>query len=346
MAKLTAKQLRDFIDALEPDIAAAFTASIKGIADRMAINEIATLIANNRIDDAIVAMDIDRAAFTPLSQALRKAYDEGGALGAGLFKDARHINGRKITVIFDVANPRAESEIGNLTKYITGNLTNATRENVKETILRGYQAGRGPKQIAVDISGRVNKITRNRQGGLVGLSGPQSQAADNFRARLLSNNPAEMGKALQMENRDKRFDRKIKKAISGEKELSQVDVTRMFTRYSDISLRKRAEGIAQDETGNAVMKASHEAFAQGLEKTGYTEKAVTRTWKTSRDDRVRNSHRIMNNQTVSGITNPFTLPDGSKLMYPTDSSLGASQAELRRCRCIEQTSIDFSEGLE
>ncbi len=54
-------------------------------------------------------------------------------------------------------------------------------------------------------------------------------------------------------------------------------------------------------------------------------------WATMGDGRVRPSHKLVDGQTV-GINEAFTLP-GGKLLYPSDSSLGASFEEIVGCRC-------------
>ena len=61
---------------------------------------------------------------------------------------------------------------------------------------------------------------------------------------------------------------------------------------------------------------------------GYTQK----TWVTCSDDRVRESHRLVDGQTI-GIFQPFHLK-GGQMMFPLDSSLGVNKREIYGCRCI------------
>lgn len=61
---------------------------------------------------------------------------------------------------------------------------------------------------------------------------------------------------------------------------------------------------------------------------GYTQK----TWVTCSDDRVRESHRLVDGQTI-GIFQPFHLR-GGQMMFPLDSSLGVNKREIYGCRCI------------
>lgn len=72
----------------------------------------------------------------------------------------------------------------------------------------------------------------------------------------------------------------------------------------------------------AVLHAAHSA--------GKTRKR----WKTFGDSRVRSTHREAAGQTVP-INEPFIV-GGSQLMFPCDTSLGASAAEVVNCRCTVQ----------
>ena len=57
-------------------------------------------------------------------------------------------------------------------------------------------------------------------------------------------------------------------------------------------------------------------------------------WKTFGDNRVRQTHREASGQTVA-IDEPFII-GGSRMMFPCDTSLGASAAEIVNCRCTVQ----------
>lgn len=245
---------------------------------------------------------------------------------------------------FNVTNPVANRRIEQLAGKKIVEITDDVREAAKETILHGYAAGRGPRDIALDLIGRVNRHTGGREGGMVGLTGNQAAAARNFRQRLESGVPGEMAKALDMKLRDKRFDSTVLKHIEAGKALPQDVINRMYGRYVDNALRLRGETISRTETGKAVHEAAHESFRQGLEKTGYSPDAVVRTWRSAGDRRVRDSHQEMDGQTVRGLNTPFKTPAGALMMHPLDASLGAGPEEIINCRCDEEINIDFARG--
>lgn len=61
---------------------------------------------------------------------------------------------------------------------------------------------------------------------------------------------------------------------------------------------------------------------------------LVKTWISTRDDNVRDSHQSADGQTVP-MDEPFEL-EGGELMYPGDDSQGADSDELAGCRCFVQ----------
>jgi hypothetical protein len=247
-------------------------------------------------------------------------------------------------VRFDVTNPRAEQLLTQRAGEQITQVTQSVRDAARTIILDGYAKGRGPNDIALDIVGRIQNGVR--QGGVLGLTGPQTDAALNLRNRLASGDPAQMRQVLTMGLRDKRFDSTIAKAAAAGKALSPAQIDRMYQQYVNNALRFRGEMIARTETGQAVLEAANEAFAQTLEKTGYTNNAVTKVWRTAHDKKVRDSHASLDGQEVKGLDGVFQSDTGARFLYPMDDSLFASAAEIINCRCIAEYNIDFAEGLK
>lgn len=82
--------------------------------------------------------------------------------------------------------------------------------------------------------------------------------------------------------------------------------------------------IGEDET-NAVANYNNEQLAIAQ---GYTKKQ----WLTMRDKKVRHTHEQVDGETIS-IFDAFTV-GRYKMLFPLDSSLGASQKEIANCRCV------------
>lgn len=88
----------------------------------------------------------------------------------------------------------------------------------------------------------------------------------------------------------------------------------------------RSHVIARTEVGSAMNAGSH--FA--AEQTGLD---YERVWLSSMDDRTRDTHSFMDGIAVKGDES-FDV-NGSEMMFPGDSSLGADAAEIINCRCVE-----------
>lgn len=221
-----------------------------------------------------------------------------------------------------------------------------TRTAAREVIARGYKNGDGPMTIALDLAGRINRVSGRREGGVLGMTSAQAEAASNYYDRLVSGDSSMMRAALDMKLRDRRFDSVVEKAIDEGTGVLAEDALRMYEKYVDKAVELRGETVSRTETGQAVMAANHEAVEQGLEKTGYTPDAVTRIWRTASDNKVRDSHAEMDGQEVSGLDTPFTSGNGAQMMHPLDDSMGASADDIINCRCDVEVNVDFAHGVD
>jgi HK97 family phage portal protein len=120
------------------------------------------------------------------------------------------------------------------------------------------------------------------------------------------------------------------------------DIKEEFTDFS----RYRAYRIARTEVAGASEAAGQQARQVAQQKLDPTGKKIKlkRQWISSRDDRVRDSHKHMDGQIV-GLEEPFTIytPEGQpterKLNYPADYEAD-EPAETIHCRCTVKTIIE------
>lgn len=346
MSRNLRQRLGTLIAQLEPKLRAAFEEGVAEIRDRVILRRVVEALERGDIEAAIVALNIEDAAFGPLARAIEEAFSSGGSATAAVAGKMLSQTGAQVIVRFDMRNPRAERQIRDYAGALIQEITDDQRAMVRHAVEAAYAEGRGPRSIALDLVGRTSRATGQRTGSLIGLTSQQAAYVRSMRERLLSGDPEEMRKVLEMSRRDKRFDRSILKAIREGRALTVADVDKVAARYADGLLQLRGETIARTETGRAVHAAKHEAFRQGLEKTNYSAQAIKRTWRSAGDRRVRHSHVGMNGQVVRGLDEPFVSPIGNRLMHPLDRSLGAPAYEVVACRCDEEIDIDFSEGLE
>lgn len=87
---------------------------------------------------------------------------------------------------------------------------------------------------------------------------------------------------------------------------------------------RRAKNISANETNViANYRLQIEAIRNGMR---------YKTWKTMKDKRVRHSHILVDERKI-GIFDEFEVGT-SRMMYPNDTSLGASPNEIINCRCV------------
>lgn len=88
----------------------------------------------------------------------------------------------------------------------------------------------------------------------------------------------------------------------------------------------RTELIARDQTMRASNSGNHELYDEW--------NLSEREWLSTKDDRVRDDHLAMDTKTAK-MDEPWTLPDGSEMMFPGDDSMGAELGQIIQCRCTE-----------
>ena len=333
------KRIHQLLDENEPQVQKAFLDSAARIVDDAVIKDLVAFIARGDIEGAVRSLQIDAQAFAALDQALVSAYARAGTDTADNLPAITDRSGARIVIRFGVRNPRAEAwardHVGGLIRNITTDQLTA----VRETISSGLAAGRNPRSTSLDVIGRVNRATGRREGGIIGLTSRHASTVQNARQALLQGDTEGMRSYLGLARRDKRFDATVLRALREERGVSADMVDRITGRLSDRYLALRGETISRSETLTAVNAGRQEAFAQGLEATGYTEQDVEREWSSTGDNKVRDTHRAMDGQTVQGLNSVYNSPSGAVLRYPGDPS--APAAERIQCRCIEIIRLNF-----
>lgn len=338
------QQLNELIDKLSPDMEKAFLEAIADIKSEIVLKEVVERLERRDIAGAIEALHIDPAAFRPLSEAIRQAFNSGGILTAGRMPRLTDPMGGRVVFRWDASNQAAETIIRTMSSTMVTNVMEGTVEAVRETIVSGYSQGQGPNTIALDLVGRKSAITGKREGGVIGLNGPQAELIERTRINLLSGDPALMKRYLDLKTRDKRFDGAVRRAITAGKPLDKATLDKVLLRLRDRNLKLRGEMIARTETMTSVMSAKHEAYLQALSKSNRDASLVTRKWRSAGDRRVRHTHVILNGQEVRGMDLAFQSPSGAMLRYPGDTSLGAGPGEIIACRCDVEYNFDFAEA--
>lgn len=338
------KDTREKLEALalkkEPELVRAYLKAIDQVQSLAQMTLIKAAIDEGRGDDILGILQMTPDMFAPLDDAMRRAFIAGGVYQlASLPKKTLDPSGARLVIAFKGNHPRATEFILTQSSRLVTDILEEQKEMIRETI-RDNVGRKSSPQIALDIVGRVGKGGK-RTGGLIGLNRPQSRTFQRYKIGLRSGDPEVLEAYLQSKSRDKRLDGAVERALKAGKGLSQSEVDRRMVGVRNKMLRRRGETIARTETRAALGAGRREAVAQMIDRGVISSDQVTRSWDATGDGRTRPMHQQMESGEPVPWGVPFIAPDGSRLMGPGDSGLGASAEMVINCRCYEQIKIDY-----
>lgn len=329
------KFLEDQFKKHNPRIRDAFLRSMQDIRNSSTLSEVEDAIERGQIDLVLERLNIEPQFMDEMSDVLRAAYIEAGrTLMSGLPE------GSQLVIRFEGRNPRAESWAAERSSQFITEVIEDQKEAVRSVVSEGIAQGRGPRDTALEIVGRVNRATGRREGGIIGLTSAQTGYINNARAQLQSGDPEELRKYLSRSLRDRRYDSVVRRAIDAGRRIPQVQIERIIRSYSSRMQKHRGDVVARTETLTSLNAGRREGLEQLVERGEVPRDKIKKIWRATGDDRTRENHMLMNNQEVEG-DQPFRTPMGYQLMFPGDSSMGAPPQETIQCRCWVEYKIDY-----
>ncbi len=335
------QKLTLLIASMTAEVRDAFLAAIANVTDGVIVSELSDAIEAGRYDQVFALLNIVAPVFRPITKAFETAFETFGNWKGETFPKRLKTPSGSMMFRFDMTNQRAEKWLKDQSSGLISRVQDETRQTIRNAMTEGMQAGRNPRNVALDLVGRYDPIAGKRVGGLIGLSTNQENWVRSARGKLETLDEAYFNMSL----RDKRFDATVRKAIESGKPLPADTVDKLITRYKDNALKARAENIARTEISLSLNQSEYEATKQAVDSGAVRAQAVTREWDSAGDSRVRPAHKVMDGQRV-GLDEAFTAPDGQKLMFPGDTSLGASVTLTVMCRCRVKTDVDWFDGVE
>lgn len=317
----------------EPAIRDAFLKAVAEMRGRIDVAKLGEMVAAGDVEGAYRVVGIEPATFRPLSSSVAQAFEAGGIDATLAIKPARNAIGIVINPLFDVAAPQARAWIDRHNTDLIRQITEDQRALIREAMaplhngLDPMLTGQTPQKIALDLAGRMNPLTRTREGGLLGLTSQQAQWARSYEIELgsVSAKVPPDPNALTRALRDKRFDKTVAKAIREGKPLPAETRRAMVRQYRNRALRFRGQTIANHEALSALHQSQIEAWDQAIARGVVTEDKVRRFWITAGDEHVRETHRQIPglNEAGVGLHEDFQTPDGPRPYPPIDPG----------CRC-------------
>lgn len=331
MSAPAARILRE-LDLQQPVIRRAFLDWVEQTAGRARVTEVERLIAAGQLGQLPALLGLDATSLAGIVESVRSA-----AVAGGMF-EARHVRG--LALGFDMRHREAERWLSRHAGRLVTEILADQRALIESTVTMSVEIGRGPRQAALDLVGRVERATGRRTGGIIGLTRQQGEYVISARRELATMDPHYFTRA----RRDRRFDRLVRKAMDGGKPLSAADIDRITGRYADRLLAYRGETIARTEALTGFSAGRDLVFAEAIADGRLNPRHVTKTWKTAQDGKVRDSHAALEGATVA-VDAAFTAPTGSQMRYPGDTELGASAADTIQCRCTAAYTVDHLAAL-
>lgn len=319
-------------------IADAFLEAMDELRRGVDLQRVIAAIAQRNIDAAIAAMHLDAAALAVLEDEIAQAFRDGGDATAAALPDATP-DGRALVVRFNGRNIRAEAWLRDYSSTLVTNILDDQRVALRQALEDGMERGLGPRTVALDVVGRVDRNTGRRNGGILGLTAPQQTWIENARTQLESGDAGYFDRTL----RDKRFDSTIRKAMEAGEPIDPDRIEAALRNYKNRMLKLRGDTIGRTEAMTALHKAQDEALRQAVDAGQIPASAIRRIWSSTGDARVRRTHMILDGKSV-GLDELFISPSGAALKFPGDPQ--APAAEVINCRCFLNVGVDWLASLD
>lgn len=206
-----------------------------------------------------------------------------------------------VQIAFDPGDDRAAALMRQNKLNLVRNLTAQQRSVTRQALEAGMQRGLGIDAIA--------RMFRNS----IGLTDPQQQALDRYRAGLEASRTEQ---AFLQPGETAPLDA-----------ISPAQAERMVGAKQQQMIAARAEAIARTESLRIVNQAREEGLRQSLEATGTPTSLVVREWASAHDARTREAHAEADGQRRY-LDEAFDV-GGERILRPGDGSARNSI----NCRC-------------
>ena len=296
---------------LDPEVARAFLAAIQAARRQV---DFAALVRALDAGDLITAarlLAFPQTLLFPLEDAIRSAYISGGNLIAAAAPQA--------LLGFAGNTPRAEAWLRELSSTRIQGIYQDTLEATRAALVAGRAQGMGSVSLARMITG--TRQGTQRVGGILGLTTQQADSIMAGRAKLASGDPRQMAEYLSLKLRDRRFDRTINAAIRDGRAITGKELDTILDAHKSKALAYRGKVIAENETFQALESGRREAVLQALENPEV--EGATKRWQWNFSRNPRDDHQALQTMPAIPIDQPFTMADGTQMMYAHDPAGGA-----------------------
>lgn len=335
----------------EPRLAAAFRECIEAIKSSIVLKTVVTALERGDIEAAVRAIQVEREAFAALEIALQEAFNAGGINMVQSLPQLVAPDGTRVLFQFGVRNLMAENILRTISSAMVTNIVEDQREAIRIALQDGLSRGQNPTRTALDVIGRVNRVTGRREGGVIGLTSQQVNQVNEARAIL--SDPERIREYLTWDKKkkiwkakysktDKRFISSIAKAMKERRALDAKKLESLITKLENSYLKLRGDTVALEETRTALFAARDVAIRQQIESGKITAQEATKHWRHSGSEHPRMQHiEMASRYKAEGVQldQPFIAPDGTEIMYP--HAPGVPARHRIGCKCRVEYDVDW-----
>lgn len=285
----------DFVTAnLEPLLAKAFVQAMNDLRDDISLAQLERLMSSpDAVAQAVLGIFDHGKVFDDLRDGVQKSF----MAGAKYWKDAARID-----ISFDLFHPQTVRTIQQQTFGLIQQVSEATRQGVKEYVSASVENGVNPRETARQVK------------RIIGLTARQTRAVANYRKYLTQGKPA----ALQRELRDRRHDKTVARAIEQGVKLSQEQIDTMVGKYEQRYLAYRAEVVSRTEALTALHNSQQEVWRQAVENGDVEYSGMYRRWFVAHGERTCPTCKEVPGMNEDGVAldQPFQTPLGPVMGPP------------------------------
>ena len=186
MPKDTRRRFRAEARKFGPRLRSAFLQAIQDIAITADLRRLEQALEARDTGAVIELLELKPEFYAPLNEALRATVIGGGAYFVDSLPRKHPGTGTTLVIRFQGDHPRARRFIEQSGGDLITNIVEKQRAMVRSYLASGVADGRGPKAVALDLVGRVNRQTGRRTGGIIGLTERDALSVAKLRLQLLS----------------------------------------------------------------------------------------------------------------------------------------------------------------
>src|SRR5690625_3135652 len=184
------KEIRDLSRTMTPRMRRAFLDSVESIKSSVRINRLVRLIQAGNIEAVIDYVAVNAADFAAVTVLQQQVYNSAGMIYASNI----YVKGSSVRFAWDMTHGIAARRAEQISASLVTREVDSVKRVIRSYMVEALEKGMGPRNIALDLSGRM--VQGRRQGGVIGLTDQQAQWVANFRSYLENDDPRALGMSL------------------------------------------------------------------------------------------------------------------------------------------------------